>query len=159
MSNIPANTPFTGAIPYHLATRACRAQAQQHAQELLLKHFPLLTPEHCSRIFTEYRPLLWVNENRKLVTVAERALPGLLDSAAHCEESLYNLPTQSEAHYLARQLAYYCSLAGKLVAEDPMLTLPDSIVSMREVFHRLCVGNAVAERLSEPFEQSAGLGA
>ena len=51
---------------------------------------------------------------------------------------------------MAKQLAYYCRLAGKLVAADPELTHPESIADMRAVFFRLCNGNEVAERLSEP---------
>jgi hypothetical protein len=155
MSSFPNDSPFVGLIPYHLASRLCKAQAQQHTQAALYERFPILTEEHWDRIFAERRPLLWVDEAAKTVEVAENALPRFITYAAIYEASLQSIPTQQEfeGQYLARQLTYYCELARKLVAVDPMLTHPDSIADMRTVFQRLSVGNYTAECLSEPFEK------
>lgn len=152
MLSATTNSPFIGPLPYHLASRLCQSQAQQHTQEILWERFPTLTEEHWERIFAERRPLLWVDEQAHMVTVAGEALPRLTTWAAMYEASLDSTPTQaeSEARYLAKQMTYYCRLAGKLVATDPELTHPESIADMRAVFLRLCVGNEVAERLSEP---------
>jgi hypothetical protein len=153
MSSFPTDSPFTGTLPYHLASRLCQAQAQKHTQSVLWERFPTLTEENWNRIFAERRPLLWVDEHLNTVSVAEEALSHLVSWAVIYEASLNSEPTQLEfeGHYLAKQLAYYCNLANELVAADPTLTHPNSIVTMRAVFQRLCVGNDVAERLSEPF--------
>jgi hypothetical protein len=151
MSSFHTDSPFTGLLPYHLASRLCQAQAQQHTQVALWERFPTLTAEHWNQIFNERRPLLWVDEQAQAVVVAEEFLPRLVSWAAMYEATLSDPLPQSndEARYLARQLEYYCNLAGRLVAVDPNLTHHDSIESMRAVFFRLCVGNDVAERLSE----------
>lgn len=155
MPSFPTDSPFTGPLPYHLASRSCQARAQNHAQETLWERFPTLTEEHWSRIFAERLPLLWVDEAAKTVEVAEGALPRFITYVAIYEASLQKTPTQrdSEGHYLAKQLAYYCRLASKLVDADLTLTHSDSIADMRAVFHRLRVGNEVAERLSEKFKK------
>jgi hypothetical protein len=149
------DSPFVGPIPYHLASHSCKAQAQVHTQSALYERFPTLTEVHWDRIFAERRPQLWVDEAAKTVEVSAEALPRFITYAAIYEASLQSIPTQQEfeGQYLARQLAYYCELARKLVAVDPMLTTPDSIADMRTVFHRLSVGNYTADRLSEPFEK------
>jgi hypothetical protein len=151
MPSFPTDTPFVGPLPYHLASRLCQGQAQQHTQRTLWEYLPTLTDEQWERIFAERQPLLWVDERAQIVMVAEEALPHLKKWALLYHASLDTLPTQQEfeGYYMARQLAYYCKLAGRLVAADPSLTHPDSIASMRAVFQRLCVGNEVAERLSE----------
>jgi hypothetical protein len=152
MSFFPTDLPFTGPLPYHFASRLYQAQAQKHTQSALWERFPTLTEEHWNRIFAERRPLLWVDEQAQTVVVAKEALLRLVSWAVMYEATLNNEPTQSEfeGHYLAKQLAYYCNLASELVAVDPTLTHPSSITAMRTVFQRLCVGNEVAERLSEP---------
>lgn len=122
---------------------------------MLFQHFPDLTKEHWNHIFAERRPLLWVDEPNNRVTIAEELLPSLVGWAALYEASLQDIPTlqEFEGYYLARQLAFYCELARKLIAADPMLTHPESLWHMQAVFHRLCVGNKVAERLNERFEK------
>jgi hypothetical protein len=161
MPSFPTDAPFVGPLPYHLASRLCQGQAQQHTQLVLSEHFPKFTDEQWEHIFIERRPLLWVDEQAQVVTVAEEALPHLMKWALLYQASLDDIPTQQEfeGHYLARQLAYYCDLASKLVAADPALTHSDSIASMRAVFQRLSVGNRVAERLSERPEKPVQLDA
>lgn len=141
MSSFPPDSSFVGPLPYHLASRLCQEQAQQDAQLLLFQHFPTLKEEHWSHIFTERRPLLWVDEPTKRVTIAEELLPSLVGWAALYEASLQDTPTllELEGHYQARQLAFFSELARKLVADDPMLTHPESLWHMQAVFHRLCV--------------------
>lgn len=153
MSSFPTDSPFTGPLPYHLASRLCQAQAQRYTQSALWERFPTLTEEDWNRIFAERRPLLWVDEYLKTVSVAKEALSSLVSWALMYEASLIKEPTQLEyeGRYLAKQLAYYCNLASELVVADPTLTHPNSIATMRAVFQLLCVGNEVAERLSEPF--------
>lgn len=153
MSAFPTDTPFTGPLPYHLASSLCQAQAQKHTQSALWEQFPTLTEKDWNRIFAERRPLLWVDEPLKTVSVAKEALSHLVAWAVMYEAMLNSEPTQLEfeGHYLAKQLTYYCNLASELVATDPGLTHPNSIASMRTVFFRLGLGNSVAERLSEPF--------
>jgi hypothetical protein len=87
--------------------------------------------------------------------VAEADLPPFTTYAAIYEASLQSIPTQREfeGQYLARQVAYYCEVARKLVAADPELTHSNSIAEMQTVFYRLCTGNYTAERLSERFEK------
>lgn len=161
MPSFPTDTPFVGPLPYHLASRLCQAQAQQHTQAILWEHLPTLTDEQWGHIFAERQPLLWVDERAQLVMVAEEALPHFKKWAFLYQASLDNIPTQQEfeGYYLARQLAYYCDLASRVVATDPSLTHPDSIASMRAVFQRLSVGNRVAERLSERPEKPMHLDA
>ena len=91
-----ANSPFTGPLPYNLASRSCQARAQQHTQEILWERFPTLTEEHWKRIFAERRPLLWVDEQARTVTVAEEALPRLVTWALMYEASLDSTPTHLE---------------------------------------------------------------
>jgi len=155
MLSFPSDAPFVGPIPYHLASRLCKAQAQQHTQAALYERFPTLTEVHWDQIFGERRPQLWVDEAAKTVEVAEAALPPFITYAAIYEASLQSIPTQREfeGQYVARQLAYYCEKARKLVAADPELTHSDSIADMQAVFYRLCTGNQTAERLSERFKK------
>lgn len=155
MVSFPSDSPFVGPLPYHLASRGCKAQAQQHTQAALHERFPTLTEAHWDRIFAERRPQLWVDEAAKTVTVDEAALPHFITYTVIYEASLPSIPTQREfeGQYLARQLAYYCELASKLVAADPELAHPDSIAEMQTVFYRLCTGNYTADRLSEQFEK------
>jgi hypothetical protein len=161
MPSFPTDAPFVGPLPYHLASRLCQGQAQQHAMAILSEHLPTLTDEHWGLIFAERRPLLWVDEQAQIVMVAEEALPQLMQWALLYQASVDGLPTQQEfeGHYLARQLAYYCDLASRVVATDPSLTHPNSIASMQAVFQRLSVGNWVAERLSERPEKPMHLDA
>lgn len=156
--HIPSSEqPASGSFFYELTTPEQRARAAAHMQQLLQHQLALLTQQDWLVILDEFKPTLRVKVEGT-ITVAEGLLNSLTSwaiiyQANHYEllEDRVNDPMElgNNAYYLARHVQAYAKQARGLLADDPNLTNPLSVDRMRDIIHRLAVGNTVAERRAE----------
>lgn len=148
----------TGSFFYEVTPPEQRAQAAAHMQHLLHQRLPQLTYEDWLVILDECAPTLRVKEAGGAVTVAEGLLRSLTSWAMAYHATRYEFPEESEqdpvqlgndVYYLARHIQAYAKQAKVLLGADPALVDPLSIDQMRDLMHRLAVGNTVAERCAE----------
>jgi hypothetical protein len=148
----------TGSFFYEVTTPEQRAGAATHMQHLLHQRLPLLTHEDWLVILDEYAPTLRIKEVGGAVIVAEGLLTSLTSWAVVYHATRYEFPKDDkvdpeqlglDVYYLARHIQAYAKQAKVLLAADPDLVDPLSIGQMRDIMHRLAVGNTVAERCAE----------
>lgn len=150
--------PATDSYFYEVTTPEQRARAASYMQQLLHQRLPQLTHEDWLVILNEFEPILRTNEVESTVRVAEGLLTSLTSWAVIYHASRYELPEEREhnptqlgndTYYLARHVQAYAKQAEVLLAADPELVHPLSVDQMRDIIHRLAIGNTVAERCSE----------
>jgi hypothetical protein len=150
--------PVTGSFFYEVTTLEQRARAASHMQQLLHQRLPQLTHKDWLVILDEFEPTLRTNEAKGTVIVAEGLLTSLTSWAVFYHATRYEYPREGEndpeqlgndAYYLARHVQAYTQQAKVLLAADPGLVNPLSVDQMRDIMHRLAVGNTVAERRAE----------
>jgi hypothetical protein len=150
--------PVIKSFFYEVTTPKQRARAATHMQQLLQLRLPLLTHEDWLAILDEFEPTLRTNEAAGTVIVAEGFLNSLTSWAVVCHATRYEYPREddndpeqlgNDAYYLARYVQAYAQQAKVLLAADPELINPLSVDQMRDLMHRLAVGNTVAERRAE----------
>jgi hypothetical protein len=142
----PSPLAYSSAAPVH------RLRAFAHTWQLLQSKYPSFTNLQWSFFFAEYQPALWVDDAAQTAMLAEDALLGFtnwLDLSRNGSHTCHRLAFGSEALYLARNIVDWSQHARDLVGTDPELTKPESIQLMRALFHRLSVGNSVAERIHQ----------
>jgi hypothetical protein len=148
----------TGSFFYEVTTPQQRARAATHMQHLLHQRLPLLTHEDWLVILDECAPTLRIKEAGGAATVAEGLLTSLTSWAVAYHAIRYEFLEESEhdpeqlshdVYYLARHIQAYAKQAKLLLAAEPDLVNPLSVDQMRDIIHRLAVGNTVAERRAE----------
>jgi len=154
----PPKPAATGAIFYEVTTLEQRARAASYMHQQLHQQLPMLTHEDWLVILDECAPTLRIKEVSGPVTVAEGLLSSLTSWALAYHATRYEFPEEDEndlaqlgndAYYLARHIQGYAERAKLLLAKDPDLVHPLSVEQMRDITHRLAVGNTVAERRAE----------
>ena len=158
MHTLSPERPTTGSFFYEVTTPEQRARAATHMHQLLQQRLPQLTHEDWLEILDEFEPTLRTNEATGTVIVAQGLLNALTSLAVSYHAFRYEYPKEGEndpeqlgndAYYLARHVQAYAKQAKVLLAADPELVNPLSIGQMRDIMHRLAVGNTVAERRAE----------
>lgn len=158
MHTLSSERPTTGSFFYEVTTPEQRARAATHMQQLLQQRLPQLTHADWLEILDEFEPTLRTNEVKGTVIVAEGLLDSLTFWAVIYHATRYEYPKEgandpeqlgNDAYYLARHVQAYAKQAKVLLAADPELVNPISIDQMRDLMHRLAVGNTVAERRAE----------
>jgi hypothetical protein len=147
----------TGSLPYELITPEQRAKAAVHIHQLLQHKLVLLTHHDWLAILDEFKPTIRV-EAEGTVTVAAEMLASLTSWAILYQATRYEFLNErandlvqlgNDAYYLSRHIQAYSKQAKVLLAADPKLVDTLSVDQMRDIIHRLAVGNTVAERRAE----------
>ena len=119
-----------------------------HAKQRLQPCDTLMSDEYWLFLFDKSSPMLCVEgDTTRVVEATLQRWTVMFKGYRYGKERFPFKRVDDDARYLAKNLLYYSQQAEELLAHDPELTSPESVYQLRELVHRLAVGNTVAERL------------